>query len=187
MKKLIKTPVKYGLFGILICFITCKGPQGDVGPQGVAGPTGQTGLQGPQGPQGVANLITSAWTMVKATDWKSDNDPQYFYIKLEDKNITQAVVDKGVVMAYYRNPAHPAVVLSMPSVTDKLSVGYFFLVDQGKGYMNFDLSFFIPRKVPIDFDTEFRWVIIPPNPGGRLAAVDWQDYEAVKRALNLID
>ena len=169
---------------LLIGLNACKGPQGDVGPQGATGPTG---AQGSQGAQGTANLIVSSWTTVAAADWKSDNNPLYFYYGLDDKNITQAILDKGAVMAYYRSPAQKTVVLSLPSVTDKVSIGYFFRVDQGKGFMNFDLSYFQPRNVPINFDLEFRWIIIPPNPGGRVRAIDWGNYDEVKRELNLSD
>ncbi len=171
-------------FLLLISVCGCKGPQGEVGPQGQ---TGVQGVPGPVGAQGAANLLVSAWTAVKATDWKSDNDPQYFYVGIEEKNITQAILDKGLVMAYYRNPGQKTVVLSLPSVTDKVSIGYFFLLNQGKGFINFDLSYFVPRKNPIDFDIEVRWIIIPPNPGGRLKAIDWTDYQAVKRELNLTE
>lgn len=175
------------LSALLVGLNACKGPQGDVGPQGTTGATGMQGAVGPQGVQGTANLIVSSWTTVAAADWKSDNNPMYFYYGVEDKNITQAIIDKGAVMAYYRSPAQKAVVLSLPSVTDKVSIGYFFRVDQGKGFMNFDLSYFQPRNVPINFDLEFRWIIIPPNPGGRARAIDWSNYDEVKRELTLMD
>ena len=188
MEKLTLRSVNYWLLiSVLINCLACKGPQGEVGPQGVAGPTGAQGAQGPQGAQGAANLIVSAWLPVNAADWKSDNDPLYFYTGVEDKNITQAIIDKGAVMAYYRTPGQKSVVLSLPSVTNKVSIGYFFQLNQGKGVMNFDLSYFLPRKVPIDFDLEFRWIIIPPNPGGRLKAMDWSNYANAKRELNLPD
>ncbi|GAB2568869.1 hypothetical protein [Spirosoma areae] len=183
MEKVTLHQLKYGLLLILLGGLwACKGPQGDVGPQGAIGPAGP---QGVQGVQGAANMLVSPWKMIAAADWKSDNDPLYFYTSFEDNNLTQAVLDKGLVMAYYRSPGQKSVVLSLPSVTEKLSIGYFFLVNQGKGVMNFDLSYFLPRNVPIDFDIDVRWIIIPPNPGGRLGAVDWTNYEDVKRKLSL--
>ncbi len=178
----------FGLLSMLLIGLNaCKGPQGDVGPQGTTGASGAQGAVGPQGAQGTANLIVSSWTTVAAADWKSDNNPLYFYYGVDDKNITQAILDKGVIMVYYRNPAQKTVVLSLPSVTDKVSIGYFFRVDQGKGSINFDLSYFQPRNVPINFDLEFRWIIIPANSGGRVRAIDWADYDDVKSELNLRD
>lgn len=199
------------ILGALTGWVACKGPEGEVGPQGAAGPTGATGAtgtpgpqgipgsvgtqgptgptgaQGPQGVPGAANLLTSAWTMAKAVDWRSDNDPQYFYVGFDEVRVTQAVLDKGMVVAYYRDPGRKNVVLSVPSVTEQASLGYFYEFTQNRGRINFDLTFFKPRLVPIDFDLEFRWIIIPPNPGGRLRAVDWKNYEEVRRELNLSD
>ena len=175
------------ILSLTYCTGACKGPQGETGPQGAAGAAGAVGPAGPQGAAGNANLIVSSWTPVSASAWKSDNDPLYFYTTFEDKNITQAILDKGFVMAYYRNPTQQAVVISLPSTTKIVSIGYLMRLDQGRGLMYFDLSFFQPRNVPIDFGLEVRWVIVPPNPGGRLAALDWTSYEAVKDALNLPD
>lgn len=196
------------IFAALTGGVACKGPQGDIGPQGAAGPTGATGAtgtqgspgsvgpqgpagptgaQGPQGVPGAANLLASAWTLAKATDWQSDNDPQYFYVGFDEANVTQAVLDKGMVVAYYRDPGRRNVVLSVPSVTEEASLGYFYEVTQNRGRMNFDLTFSKPRLIPIDFNLEFRWIVIPPNPGGRMAAVDWKNYEEVRRVLGLVD
>lgn len=125
--------------------------------------------------------------MAKAADWRSDNDPQYFYRSFDEKNITQPVLDKGMLVAYYRDPNRKDVVLSLPSVTDKLGIGYFLRFADGRGTVTFDLTYFRPRLVPIDFDLEFRWVIIPPTANGRQPAVDWTDYEAVRHTFNLTD
>lgn len=192
MKQIRFNQPQFGLLVLVLIGIlgACKGPQGDTGPQGAAGSAGAAGAIGPAGPQGAtgsASLIVSSWTMVSASAWKSDNDPLYFYTTFEDKNITQAILDKGFVMAYYRNPTQPGVVISLPSTTKIVSIGYLMRLDQGRGLIYFDLSFFQPRNVPIDFNLDVRWVIVPPNPGGRLATLDWTNYNAVKQALNLPD
>lgn len=174
-------------FFVALAGLACKGPQGDVGPQGPAGPVGTTGATGPQGAPGTANVLASPWVTANAADWRSDNDPQYFYVGFEEKNLTQALLDKGTVVAYYRDSNRKNVVLSLPSTTDKLSVGYFLRFADAKGTVNFDLTYSRPRLVPIDFDLEFRWVLIPANAGGRQEAVDWTNYEEVRRALNLAD
>jgi len=199
------------IFAVLTSWLACKGPQGEVGPQGAAGPTGVTGAQGSpgvpgnpgssgatgsagatgaqglQGVPGAVNVLASAWVTAKAVDWRSDNDPQYFYLGFDEKNVTQSLLDKGLVMAYYRDPNQKTVVLSLPSVTDRLSIGYFLQFVNNKGTVNFDLTYFKPRTIPIDFDLEFRWVIVPSSQGGRLKAIDWKNYEEVRRELNLVD
>ena len=173
------------LFAIL--FVTCKGPQGDLGPQGSQGPQGTQGPAGPAGPPGTANIITSAWTKVPDSSWVPAGDSIYFEVAREDPAINQALLDKGMVMAYYRNFGRPSVVFSLPAANEELILGFFMRVRDGKGYMNFDLTFFKPRRTPIDFDLEFRWIIIPPNPGGRLKTLDWSNYELVKQELGLTD
>ena len=167
--------------------VSCKGPQGEVGPQGAAGPPGTPGTQGVAGPAGTANIITSAWTTVEGKAWVSAGDSIYFEVSREDPTITQAILEKGLVMAYYRNLGRPNVVFSLPSVNEELALGFFMRVQNNKGTMNFDLTFFKPRIRPIDFDLEFRWIIIPPNPGGRLKTLDWSNYELVKQELGLDD
>lgn len=173
---------------LLACLVACKGPQGDVGPQGPAGPQGTQGTQGPAGPAGTANLMASAWVTVPDSVWIGNNDSTYYVISREDANITQAVLDRGLVMAYYRNAGRDNVVFSLPTANEEMSLGYFMRVNGGRGTINFDLTFFQPRRNPIDFDLEFRWIVIPPNATtGRLKSLDWKDYEAVRRELGLVD
>lgn len=168
-------------------FVTCKGKQGDIGPQGSPGPIGAVGPVGPVGPAGTANIITSAWTKVPDSTWKPAGDSIYFEVAREDAAITQPVLEKGFVMAYYPNVGRTSVVFSIPSVTEELALGFFMRILNNKGYMNFDMTFFKPRIRPIDFDLEFRWIIIPPNPGGRLNTLDWSNYTLVKEELGLSD
>ena len=175
---------------LMIIFVTCKGPQGEIGPQGsigTPGTPGAAGPAGPTGPAGTANIIASAWVKIADTAWIPNQDTTYFVVAREDVNITQPILEKGFVMAYYRNVGRESLVFSMPSVTDELTLGFFMRVQNNKGAMNFDLSFFKPRKTPIDFDLEFRWIIIPPNPGGRLNTLDWTNYTLVREELGLND
>mgnify|MGYP002777896115 CR=1 FL=1 len=172
-------------FAALLAWSACQGPQGDPGPQGLVGPAGAVGPPGIPGAPGAANVLASAWVTACAADWRSDNDPQYFYLSFEEKAVTPALLDKGVVVAYYRDPKQKNVVLSLPSVTSQVSIGYFMRVADDRGTVNFDLTFARPRLVPIDFDLEFRWLLLPPNPGGRLQAVDWTDYAAVCHLLQV--
>jgi hypothetical protein len=174
-----------GIFLLPLLFVTCKGPQGDVGPQGTPGPQGTQGAQGPVGPAGSVTLSASPWVKITDTMWVVNQDSTYFLVSREDANITQPVLEKGLVMAYYRNVGRESVVFSIPSVTNELALGFFMRVLNNRGTMNFDMSFFEPRKTPIDFDLEFRWIIVPPNPGGRLKTLDWSNYELVRQELGL--
>lgn len=175
---------------LLICaIIGCKGPDGDTGPAGPQGPQGtpgQNGAQGPAGPKGAANVIASPWTKVPSTAWQRE-DSTYFVVSLPDKNITQAILDSAVVMAYYRNEGRANVVFSMPASNEELTLGYFIQVQNQAGSMNFDVTYFSPRRLPVDFDLEFRWIIIPADKKGRINIAANKDYALVKQQLGLTD
>ncbi|HWV32112.1 MAG TPA: collagen-like protein [Dyadobacter sp.] len=174
---------------LMTSVLACKGPDGDtgpVGPQGPQGTPGQNGAPGPAGPAGAANLIVSPWTKVPNTAWQRE-DSTYFMVTHADKNITQGVLDSALVMAYYRNAGRSNVVFSLPSVNEELTLGFFMQVQNQAGAINFDITYFKPRLTPIDFDLEFRWIIIPPDKRGRIHAADLKDYAFVKQQLGLTD
>jgi hypothetical protein len=191
MKKLpLSQAVKLLVWGMISFFIACKGPQGDVGPQGSPGPQGtpgSQGIQGVQGPAGSANLIVSPWTKVAAPSWVANQDSTYFVFSKDDATVTQPILEKGLVMAYYRNAGRESVVFSLPAANEELVLGFFMRMLNGKGSVNFDLTYYKPHPEPIDFDLEFRWIIIPPAPGGRQTNLNWNDYQLVKRELGLLD
>jgi hypothetical protein len=165
----------------------CKGTDGDIGPAGAQGPQGTAGVAGPAGPAGAANLIVSAWTKVPANVWIRNQDSTYFMVSRDDNNITQAILDSALVMAYYRNEGRPNVVFSLPSSNELLTLGYFMQIRENKGTMNFDLTFYERRLIPINFDLEFRWIIVPPKARGRLKSIDFTDYQQVKQEFGLSD
>ena len=175
---------------LLICtIIACKGPDGDTGPAGPQGPQGtpgQNGAQGPAGPKGAANVIVSPWVKVPHTAWQQE-DSTYFTVSHQDANIKQGVLDSALVMAYYRNDGRASVVFSLPASSEELTLGFFMRVQNQTGSMNFDLTFYKPTPTPIDFDLEFRWIIVPADAKGRMNAADYQDYALVQKQLGLTD
>ena len=80
------------------------GPQGPVGPQGPAGPAG------PQGPAGTANVIYSSWATLaslRASYPVIDTTiPDFSGTVKRDirlsSSITQAILDNGVVLSYWK-------------------------------------------------------------------------------------
>jgi hypothetical protein len=175
------------ILALVIGVSACKGPNGDVGPQGPAGPQGVAGEPGATGPAGAANLIVSAWLKVPASAWVRNKDSTYFLISKEDSTITQAILDSALVMAYYRNDGRPNVVFSLPSSTGLLTLGYFMQVRDNKGSMNFDLTYYQRRLIPIDFALEFRWIIVPRTAKGRLKNLDFTNYQLIKQELGFSD
>lgn len=195
LEKMMKTIPFFGksclwIFILICTILACKGPDGDAGqagPQGPQGTPGQNGAQGPAGPKGVANLIVSPWLKVPNTAWQRSQDSTYFLVTHQDNNITQAILDSALVMAYYRNDGRSTVVFSLPSTNEELTLGYFMQVQNQVGSMNFDLLYYAKRLTPIDFDLEFRWIIIPPNARGRINIADLKNYALIKQQLGLTD
>ncbi|SDE81625.1 hypothetical protein SAMN04487996_10777 [Dyadobacter soli] len=191
MMKTIPLPSKICLWIILLTatILACKGPDGDVGPAGPQGPqgtAGQNGAQGPAGPKGVANLIVSPWVKVPNTAWQRE-DSAYFRVMRQDSIITQAILDSALVMAYYRNEGRSNVVFSLPASNEELTLGFFMQIENQVGSINFDVTYFKPRPIPIDFDLEFRWIIIPADARGRMNAADMKDYVLMQQQLGLTD
>jgi hypothetical protein len=86
------------------------GSTGPAGPTGPTGPAGPTGPVGPQGPAGTANVIYSSW-FNDASFATGFNDTVLTFVGTVSRrikavpNITQAIVDQGVVLSYLRGGA----------------------------------------------------------------------------------
>lgn len=82
---------------------TVTGPTGDDGAVGDKGATGASGDNGKDGISGVGNLIVSSWKLTNWTyrDTKNGNET-YFIGEIDMPEITQDVLDKGLVTVYVR-------------------------------------------------------------------------------------
>lgn len=184
----------------------CKGPAGDTGPagatgaqgaQGAAGAAGATGPAGPAGPAGKdgasasSNITTSAWVTVGANDWDTTADSTFFSVFLIEKAITQAVLDKGAVLAYVKGATATDYILPLPYSAGAFQISYVPIFDATDGgLMEFDFTPFLEGVAPGDLGSlAFRYVIIKDLNliGGRAKAINWKDYNEVKRELNLKD
>lgn len=179
---------------LLVFFYACKGPQGDVGPagsQGATGATGTTGATGPQGASGVSGvtgMVASPWSAtITGKSWTQDpDDKTYFYLFFKPTGLTQAVIDRGLIMVYARYTADPTTIYPLPSITDVGIEGFIPFTDKNEGFIQM-YSDFVTKTTPSADPSQYRWVFIPPQPGGRLPAIDWANYAEVKKALNLTD
>lgn len=186
----------------------CKGPAGDTGPagatgaqgaQGAAGAAGAVGATGPAGPagkdgkdgtSGASNITTSPWIGITTADWNTfTEDSTYINVYIPDKVITETVLEKGLVYAYIRFGTGTGYAEPMPYGFDggKISFAPIFDATEG-GFMEIYLSSF--RNKPTGPNIAVRYVIVPEatvsNPG-RQKAINWNDYNEVKRELNLKD
>jgi hypothetical protein len=163
----------------VLIFQACKGPTGDVGP---AGPQGVSGVAGATG------IITSAWSgTVGPENWFQDaNDKTYFSAGFKPPGLTQTIIDRGLIMVYTRLADDPTAVFPLPSVSDVGIASFYPYIEKNEGYLALYTAYKTKTTAPSDI-LQYRWVFIPPQPGGRLAAVDWKNYGEVKKVLNLAD
>jgi hypothetical protein len=96
------------LFLIPIFIISCQ--KGNTGPAGATGPAGPSGATGAQGPAGSANVIYSQW-FTPATWIKDTIFGEYgFNYTKATTDITQQVLDSGVVLTYGKLDGYTSVI-----------------------------------------------------------------------------
>ncbi len=180
-----------------------NGQNGAAGAQGVAGNAGANGAQGATGATGTANVIYGNWVdMNVASYWYKlngidKNNPAYTY----QANIgwganfaapiTQEILDKGTILIYGKYEASNAdkKVYLLPSTTLNN-----YKMESFAGINRIYLQIIYPTTVTLSTTysptfsiNQFRYVIIPGSINGRKPAIDYSDYEAVKKYYNLKD
>lgn len=168
---------------VSFCFQQCQpkagepGPKGDTGATGAAGPTGATGatgVTGPQGATGTADVQYSPWI---STSFSGSGT--LYTGTITATPITQAVLDKADVRVYWNESGR---VLSLPYAETFGTTTYTVHQRIYVGRIELRASYALTTQ-------QFRYVIIPGavSVGGRLAAIDYTDYEAVRKAFNIPD
>jgi hypothetical protein len=170
----MKTTTKFlyvaTILALFVSLFACKGPAGDVGP---AGPTGATGAIGATGAAGTSGAIYSEWITptFSATT---------FSATLTAPKLTQEIVDRGDVHVYLKGQS---LVFPLPYIdTDSL----------GRVALQLDYAIGVGRIVLFTnariSGIPFRYVLIPGStPSGRKSAIDFNNYEAVKKEFDLPD
>ena len=182
-KKII---LKLLLFAIFFSVAACKAPVGDIGPQGAAGAIGDKGDKGAIGDKGSFSGFVSAWTEIKPAQWKLSGTKAIF--TQTDANLTQAILDQGLILAYYR-PLPEDESSAVISLADETNT-YLFTHKTNVGSLDYELTFKSSRVINPDLEDwniKVRYIIVPPAKAGRLAQVNWKDYNEVKKILNLND
>jgi hypothetical protein len=181
-------------FTVLLTACTKEGPAGPAGAAGPAGPTGPAGGQGPKGDTGTANVIYSNWLDVTFDADTVQNgtiiDTVGFSTLINAPKLTNTILSTGEIKVYwnYGTAASP-VVFPLPldlATFNGVYLSPFFQVGSIALISNADLSTFSPAANTKRF--QFRYVLIPGGtPSGRMATVNWNDYNAVKAYLGLKD
>ena len=183
------------LMAVIFIVSSCAkdGETGPQGPPGVAGQQGQPGPAGPQGPVGTANVIYSNWldvTFEPAED--ADGNILFWGGEIQAPKLVDSIINKGTVkvyvnMSYITSTPEVPFVTPLP-LTDLALFGInitpYFSPQSITLIANADAISFTENNVKYG---QYRYVLIPGGAPARMATIDWNNYEAVKKYLNLKD
>lgn len=179
---------------IALIFVACSkdGPKGDTGPAGPAGPAGATGATGPKGDTGVANVIYSDWFDVKFKPDTVHNgaviDTVGYYSDISIPKLTNAILNNGDMRMYVNlNTSTTPNVQPLPYtdiIFSGVSIVPTFFLNGVEVYSNADAS---TQTLPGNVKRyQERYILIPGGVHAR-SSIDWNDYNQVKKYLNLPD
>lgn len=143
--------------------------------------------------QVVPNLIYSKWDSY--SDWKGSRD--FFYKNVKTGYLAQFNSEKDLFLIYVETGA--GTISLLPWVAGSNSNLYPSGISYHEDHITYSLNFqYFPNVGSASGDEgsrsflnarKFRWVLIKPSgdPHGRKAAIDYADYEAVKKAYNIPD
>jgi hypothetical protein len=182
-----KSNFNYLLTLVIISFLGCAkdGETGPDGPPGPAGPQGLTGANGNSGAAGNANVHSKTFNLT-SSDWTQSGAFTYL-ATMPDSDITQAIVDSGIVNVYYFEPSASAwtplpYTQVLHNSNDFLTWSYSYITNQ----INLKVEDF--ATTPLNpGNTDFR--VITVSSFGRIANphLNWNSYEEVKATFNLSD
>jgi len=157
---------KYVLMALIIAItVSCNGEDGAIGPQG---PAGQNGINGIDGVDGNANVIASDWFTVTQSDWSGIGSTKITEA-IQASEITQDIVDVGVVLVYHRFNTQTRQ-LPYSYSPNGLHLVYLF-VPSSITIEGFHLNGTAINNIS---PLEFRYVVIPStkNASAKVAGVD---------------
>lgn len=176
------------LFASLLSIHSCKAPAGDVGPQGATGAVGDKGDKGPTGDKGTFSGFASEWSDIANSQWKLTGLKAVH--TRTDARLTQAIVDQGLIVAFYkRNLSFFFDTNAVYPIPDEVNE-YLFTFKANVGSLEYEINYKKPEFINPEFyewQIAVRYVVVPAAKSGRLANVNWRDYNEVKKALNLKD
>lgn len=196
--KSFATPISL-LLVVTLFFAACTkegpvGPAGPAGATGAAGPAGPAGAQGPKGDTGTANVIYSNWLDVAYTADTVHNgnviDTIGYSAAITAARLTSTILSNGDVKVYLNaGTAASPLVIPLP-VYEPFLVGIiinpYFQVGKINLIASDDAGTFTNTNGQKAW--QYRYILIPGGtPSGRMAKINWNDYNAVKAYLGLKD
>ncbi|WP_394990933.1 hypothetical protein [Emticicia sp.] len=188
MKNTIKF-LQIGLISGLLFLAACTGEKGTVGPQGTAGAVGAAGEKGSAGAAGDFTKVLTGNVIIKGATWTAqtiDVADDGYYVIIPEKQITKAILDKGIVMVYY---TFSGISTPMPYLFGAGKFLHLAYLEKGEGRIRIDLqpAIYLSKLIKPSTDYSFRWVIATGSTGGRMSNINWNDYNDVKTKLGLKD
>ncbi|HOA39329.1 MAG TPA: collagen-like protein [Flavihumibacter sp.] len=185
------------LFAFSLSLTSCS-KEGSTGPAGPAGPTGATGATGAKGETGTANVIYSDWLDVTFNDTTGVAD-------VAAPSLTLDVLNKGSIKVYWNlsDETDPFIV-SVPAVispyllfsAETLAQMWPSITDGNYPEIYVDAYYSeklinLVSNYPVSSSegfSQFRYIIIPGGvQEGNRSAIDWKDYNSVKKYYQLKD
>ncbi|WP_271784867.1 collagen-like triple helix repeat-containing protein [Aquimarina algiphila] len=188
-------------------FSCSDGEDGAIGPAGPAGVDGTDGVDGQDGTPGTANVIFSDWIQQGFGDEPIEQANESFDI--EASEITQKVLDQGVVLIFGRN----LTTVAEEVIVTVYQLPYTFSFNSGNKQIEFRHSITPPTgnkaigvikirarelngndlEDDVTLLDEYRYVIIPggapvaPSSSGKSSNVDYSkmSYEEIKAQFNI--
>lgn len=161
------------LFAANALFVGCKGTEGPQGPKGETGENGPQGPAGPQGPMGNANVIQLTYGS------RVHNGDELTYnltgVTINQVNASAFFAYVNVGGFWYALPGNVSSAFTYRSYARASGTPQYFIVRlTGSGNHRFEST---------------RIVIIPASDlrSGRLASINYKDYQAVREYYNLPD
>jgi len=139
--------------------------------------TGPQGPQGPQGAQGNANVVGSA--PFTPTGWQYESADNWYTVAFTDNDITQDVVDRGVVQifkSYGNNEWAP-----LPDINGKTSTVFNFYDFGFRLYVQSSDVSIMPNNPT---NSTYRVVVIYPSNRMAHPNTNWRNYEEATAALD---
>lgn len=180
------------LVATTLLFSACS-KEGPVGPAGTTGPQGPAGPQGPKGDTGTANVIYSDWLNVTYTPDTTHNgnvvDTVSYTAEIAAPLLTSDILSKGEIKVYLNiGSADAPTVVPLPLdpafgtvITPLFGIGKITLIS---------LTDASTQTTANGTSLQYRYILIPGGTAaggttGRMAKVNWDDYNQVKTFLDL--
>ena len=142
----------------LVALGCSKGSDGPTGPAGAAGATGPTGATGSP------NVIFGNWTAIPS--WTLETDPNgrvQRFTTLAPAQLTQGILDNGVILVYLKNAFFPGQVFPLPCITTQPDRNFSYMASVGTIKAFYWLGT-APSSDPGSFTAnnfQLRYVLIP--------------------------